>query len=95
MQNWRKTHVFKYIFMKNFFFGLQTTVVDGFNVLLSFLAEKWYRTIMKLPQKASFRPKHAKFDKKSPFGVSGGQGFPPKIPPSFTEHLPKQTMNQG
>ena len=30
------------------------SVFDGFNVLLSFLAEKWYRSNMKLPQKASF-----------------------------------------
>ena len=28
------------IFMKNIIFGLQTTFFDGFNVLMSFLAEK-------------------------------------------------------
>ena len=32
-------------------------------------------------------PKGVKLFQKSPFGVSGGQGFLPKIPPSFTEHL--------
>ena len=44
----------KYIFMNNIFFCLQTTFFDGFNVFLSFLAEKCYRTIMNSPQKASF-----------------------------------------
>ena len=33
-------------------------------------------------------PKRSKLDQKSLFGVSGGQDFPPKIPPSFTEHRP-------
>ena len=42
-------------------FGLQTMFFDGFNVLLSFLAETWYRTNMKLPQKASFGPEACKF----------------------------------
>ena len=44
---------------------------------------------MKLPQKPVWDPKHAKLDQQSQFGVSGGQGFPPNIPPSFTEH-PKE-----
>ena len=39
---------------RNVGFDLQTTCFDSFNVLLSFLAEKWYRTNMKLPQQASF-----------------------------------------
>ena len=30
---------FKCVFMKNYVFGLQTTFFDGFNVLMSFLAE--------------------------------------------------------
>ena len=39
---------------KIFVFNLHIMFFNGFNVLLSFLAEKWYRTIMKLPQKTSF-----------------------------------------
>ena len=42
---------------------------------------------MKSPGKTSFGPEAWKLDQKSPFGVSGGQVFPPKIPSSFTEHL--------
>ena len=41
-------------------FGLQTAFFDGFNVLMSFLAQKWYRTVMKSPQKASFVTKACK-----------------------------------
>ena len=41
---------------KNAVFGLQTTFFDGFNVLLSFLAEKRYRTILKSLQKVSLGP---------------------------------------
>ena len=41
---WRETLreniLFKCIFMKNNIFGLQTTFFDGFNVLMSFLAER-------------------------------------------------------
>ena len=35
-----KTYSFKYIFTKNVIFGLQTTFFDGFDVLMSFLAQK-------------------------------------------------------
>ena len=44
----------KYMFTKNVVFGLQPVFFEGFNVLLSFLVEKWYRTNMNLPQKTSF-----------------------------------------
>ena len=37
---YKETHFFKYIFTKNVIFGLQIPFVDGFNVLMSFLAEK-------------------------------------------------------
>ena len=47
-----KTYLFK-MHSKNYVFYIQTTFFDGFNV---FLAEKWYRTIMKSPHKASFGP---------------------------------------
>ena len=46
--------ILKCIFTKNVMFGLQTAFFNGFNVLLSFLAEKSYRTNMKLPQKVCF-----------------------------------------
>lgn len=36
-----KTHLFfNYVFSENVVFGLQTAFFDGFNVLLSFLAEE-------------------------------------------------------
>ena len=47
----RNTFLFKI-----FVFGLQTAFFYGFSVLLSFLAEKSYRTNMKSPQKASLEP---------------------------------------
>ena len=51
VQNWTKSRnmegkpsgkhaFFKCIFMKNIIFALQTMFFDGFNVLMSFLAEK-------------------------------------------------------
>ena len=52
-----RTHpLFLDIFAKNVVFGIQTTFVYSFDVLLSFLAETWYRTNMKSPQKVSFGP---------------------------------------
>ena len=36
-----KENIFlKFIFMKNVMFGIQTTFLDGFNMLMSFLTEK-------------------------------------------------------
>ena len=64
--------LFKCNFTKKLFFGLQTTFFDGFNVLLNFLAEKWYRTIMKSPQKTSFGPQTCNYGKKS--WLSFGEG---------------------
>ena len=52
--------IFKCSFMKNNIFGLQTLFFDGFNVLMSFLAQKWCRTVMKSSQKASFGTKTCK-----------------------------------
>ena len=51
-----KTNCLNDFLLKIVVFDLQTAFLDGFTVLLSFLAEKWYRTNMKLPQKASFGP---------------------------------------
>ena len=65
------TFLFKFIFKKNVVFGLQTTPFDSFNVLLSFLAEKWYRTNMKLPQKASLGSEMCEIGPKVWFLASG------------------------
>ena len=50
---------------KNYIFGLQTMFFDGFNVLMSFLAQKWYRTVMKSPQKASFGTKTCSYGQQN------------------------------
>ena len=63
-----------YLFMnfhENVVLGLQITLFDGFNVLFSFLAEKWYRTNMKLPQEASFGPETCETRPKAWFLASG------------------------
>ena len=39
----------------------------SFNVLLSFLVDKWYWTNMELPKNQVLDPKRAKFDEKSGF----------------------------
>ena len=52
-------------------FGLQTAFFDSFNVLLNCLTEKWYRTNMKLPQKASFGPEACEILPKVWFLASG------------------------
>ena len=35
-----KTYFFNAFFLKKMIFGLQTTFIDGFNVIMSFLAQK-------------------------------------------------------
>ena len=58
---------FKHIFVENRRFDgfvIQTAFSDGFKVLLSFLAERWYRTIMSSPQKANSRTKTCSYGKK-------------------------------
>ena len=61
-----KTHSFSNSFLrKKVLFGLQTTFFDVFNVLLSFLAEKWYRTIMKSHQKANFGTKECSYGEQT------------------------------
>ena len=71
---------------KNVVFGLQTTFLDGFNVLLSFLTQKWYRTNMKLPQQASFGPETCEVWPKVAIWGIRRTGFPHEDSPSFTEH---------
>ena len=66
VQEKRIPFFFEHIFTKeNIVFGLQTTVFYGFSMLLSFLAEKCYRTIMKSPQKPSFGTKMCSDGKKN------------------------------
>ena len=60
-----------YTFTKKCVFHLQTTFFDGFNVLLNFLAEKIYRTNMKLPQQASFGPEMCEIGLRVWFLASG------------------------
>ena len=75
-------------FYENIVFNFQTTfsLFYGFNVLLSFLAEKQYRTKVKLPQKLSFGAEACEIIPK--VAIS-----PLKIPPSFTEHLFEGTLD--
>ena len=54
------------LFTKKIVFGIQTPFFDGFNVLLSFLAEKWYRTNMKSPSKPRVGTKTSSYVKKKP-----------------------------
>ena len=49
---------------KNVIFCLQTTFFDGFKVLVSFLTEKWCRTIYKFLQKTNFEFKTCKIEPK-------------------------------
>ena len=56
----RKTYLFKMHFYENVVFCLQTTFFDGFTVLMSFLAQKSYRTVMKSHQKAIFGTNNCK-----------------------------------
>ena len=60
----RKT--FCYLFLwQNVVFGILTTLFYVFNVLLSFLAQNWGRTIMKSHQKASFGTKMCCYGKQN------------------------------
>ena len=60
--NFVKTRIFhKRIFIKIHCFDLHVTFFDRFNVFFRFLAEIRFRTIMKLPQKASFGTKTCSF----------------------------------
>ena len=61
----------KCIFTENVVFGIQTAFSDSFNVLLSFLAEKWYRTNMTLSQKVSSGPETCETWPKVWFLASG------------------------
>ena len=60
--------------------------------LLSFSTQNYAESSGNYFKKSILDPKHAKLNQKSIFGVSGGQGFPPKIPPSFTQHLDEFIM---
>ena len=64
---------FLHIFRRTYslFFGLETALLDSFNVLLSFLAEKWYRTNMKLSQKEIFWPETCEIEPTVWFLSSG------------------------
>ena len=86
----RKTHLCSNAFLrKNNAFGLQTTFFDGFNVFMSFLAEKWYRTNTNLPQKQISNPKRAKLDQNSDFGhVRTCQGQSRRTSPCQQSGLP-------
>ena len=65
-------YTFLYVFLRiNVVFYLQTMFFHSFNVLLSFLAEKEYRTNIKLPQKASFGPETCEIEPKVWFLASG------------------------
>ena len=62
--------------------------VLGFKtVFFSFSMQSHAEPFRNFVKSSVLDPKRAKLDHKSPFGVSGGQGFPPKIPLSFKEHL--------
>ena len=64
--------LFCFVTMSHFsFLYLQTTFFYGFKVLLSFLAEILYRTIMKSLQKASFGPQTCEIEPKVWFLASG------------------------
>ena len=54
-ENIRKTYLFfKCIFTKNVIFGLQTTFFYGFNVLMSFLAEKMMQNDLEITSESQF-----------------------------------------
>ena len=80
-------HVFQMHFYENVVCGLQTTFLIMLACSWVFWPKNDTERIWNYLKKHVLDPKRAKFDQKSAFGVSGGQGFPPKIPPSFTEHL--------
>ena len=54
---------------------------------LSFSTQSHAESFRNFVENSVLVPKCVKLDQKSPCGVSGGQGFLPKIPPAFTEHL--------
>ena len=54
-------------FYENVVLGLPTMFFDGFNMFLSILSEKWYRTNMNYLNKPALDPKHAKFTQKLGF----------------------------
>ena len=54
------TPIFKCIFTKNVIFCLQTTFFDGFNVLMSFLAENDAERFRNFFNNLILKPKHAK-----------------------------------
>ena len=68
---------------KHVIFGLQTSFFDGFNVLMSFLTQKWYRTVMKSPKKASFGPEMYEIWPKVVIWGIRRTGFPPEDSPLF------------
>ena len=67
--------------MKKVVLGLQTAFFDSFNVLLSFLFEKCYRTNMQVPQKSSFGPETCEIAPKVPIWGIRRTGFPPEDSP--------------
>ena len=68
-------------FTKNIVFCLQTRFCGSFNVLLSFLEEKWYRTNIKLPQKGQFWTRNMRNRTKSRnLGYPADRVFPEDSP---------------
>ena len=68
------------------FFGFRQTLrLFGLKAvfLFSFSMQNHAESFRNFVNNSVLDLKRAKLDQKSPFGVSGGQGFPPKIPPLF------------
>ena len=82
VENWTNI-CFLMHFDENIVFGLQPTFFYSFHVLLSFLAEKLYRTNMKLPQKASFGSEMCEIGAKVAIWGIRRTGFPPEDSPLF------------
>ena len=65
---WENIPILKCIFTKNVIFGLQTTFFDGFNVIMSFLAENDAERSRNYFKKKVLDPKCAKLDQNSDSG---------------------------
>ena len=68
-ENIRNTYLFVNAFLlKNVIFSLQTTFFDGFNMLMSFLAENDTERSRNYFKKSILNPKHTKFNQNPSFG---------------------------
>ena len=74
---------FKYMFTKISFLASRHCFLIVLTCSWVFWPKNDIERIWNFLKKPVLDPKREKFDQKSPFGVSGGQGFPPKIPPSY------------